>query len=314
MIPLLFILAGLGLLFLGAEALVRGSSSLAKRLGLTPLVIGLTVVAYGTSTPETVVSVKAAMTGQGDIAVGNVVGSNILNIGVILGIAALLCPIRVQMQLVKVDAPVMIGVTLVSLLFFLDGTFSRVEGIIFLAGMVVYTVMNVILARRETSREIQKEFEMSQPKKTLPLWMELSFILAGLLILILGARFLVDGSVQIARSLGVSQAVIGLTIVAAGTSMPELATSVIAAFRKEPDIAIGNVIGSNIFNLLGTLGVSAAIKPLVFTGISSFDLFVMTLYALILLPVIWSGYVIRRWEGGLFLGGYVVYLFFLWPK
>ncbi|MDL5045801.1 calcium/sodium antiporter [Oscillatoria amoena NRMC-F 0135] len=307
-------LVGLVLLFFGAEFLVRGSSSLAKRLGLTPLVIGLTVVAYGTSMPETVVSVKAALVGQGDIAVGNVVGSNIFNIAVILGLAALVCPIRVQLQLIKVDAPIMIGVTLVSLLFFANGTFGRVEGLVFFAAMIGYTVMNVILARRETSKNVQSEFEDVVPKKLLPLWLELVLVMGGLAILVVGARFLVDGSVQIARSIGVSEAVIGLTIVAAGTSVPELATTIVAALRKEPDIAIGNVIGSNIFNLLGTLGIASIISPLTFSGISAVDLGVMTCYAIVLFPLICTGFILRRWEGGILLGGYVVYLFVMWPK
>ncbi len=314
MISILSIVAGLVMLFFGAEFLVRGSSSLAKRLGLTPLVIGLTVVAYGTSMPETVVSVKAAFMGQGSIAVGNIVGSNIFNIAVILGIAAVICPIKVQLQVIKVDAPIMIGVTLLSLWVLSDGVLTRMEGFFFLTAMTGYTALNVILARREKNREVKLEFEESQEQKPMSFWLEVGLVTAGFLVLILGARFLVDGSVQIARAWGVSEAIIGLTIIAAGTSMPELATSVVAAMRKEADIAIGNVIGSNIFNLLGTLGISSLLCPLAFSGISQVDLAVMTIYAIILLPLISTGFVIRRWEGGLLLVGYAVYLFFMWPK
>lgn len=313
MISYISIIAGLVLLYYGAEFLVRGSSSLAKRLGLTPLLIGLTVVAFGTGAPEMFVSIKASLAGQGDIAVGNVIGSNIFNIAVILGFAAIICPIRVQLQLVRIDAPIMIGVTLLTLLFLKNGIFGRWEGLIFVLAMVAYTVLNVILSRRETSTQVKEEYEEAINKADIPLWKELIYILGGLLVLVIGSRFLVDGSVQIARILGISEAIIGLTIVAMGTSMPELATSVVAAMKKEPDIAIGNVIGSNIFNLLGSLGVAGLVCPLTFPGIQTIDLITMTIYAIVLLPLITTGFIIRRSEGFLLLAGYGVYLYFILP-
>jgi cation:H+ antiporter len=311
---LLWIALSLVLLFIGAEGLVRGSASLALRLGLTPLVIGLTVVAYGTSTPEMIVSTQAALTGQGDIALGNVIGSNIFNIGIILGLAAVVCPINVQFQLIKLDAPIMIGVSLLLVAVIGDGALSRAESAGLLAGVILYTIGNLWLARREANKVVEKEYDDSMPVRSRNVFIDIGFILGGLGILILGSRLLVDNSISLARDLGVSEAVIGLTIVAAGTSMPELATSVLAALRKQPDIAIGNVIGSNIFNILAILGVSGLVAPLQAPGISHLDLGVMVAFAIGLFPLLYTGLKVRRIEGVLLLAGYVAYLAVLWPK
>ncbi|MFH1039412.1 MAG: calcium/sodium antiporter [PVC group bacterium] len=301
-------------LFLGAEGLVRGSASLALRLGLTPLVIGLTVVAFGTSMPELVVSIRASLTNQGDIAVGNVVGSNIFNIGVILGLGALARPITVRWSVIRTDMPIMIGVSLLVLVLLQGGGISRLPGLLLVIGLVAYILLTVWQARRQTSAAVEEEFAEGVPPRSASAYRDVLFIAGGLGLLVLAARFLVSSATTIARGLGVSEAVIAITIVAAGTSMPEFATSFVAALRKKPDIALGNIIGSNIFNCLGILGVSAAINPLRAPGITGLDLWVMVAFAATLLPLLWTGRLLQRWEGGVLLSGYAVYLWTLWPS
>ena len=311
----MMLLAGLVALYFGAEWLVRGGASLAVRLGVTPLLVGLTVVAYGTSTPELIVSSMAAAKGQGAIAIGNVVGSNIFNIGVILGLTALICPMRVQLQLLKFDTPVMVGVALLFLLFFLDGQIQLWEAIVFLAIIVGYTVLNIRLARRQASAEVQREFGESVPPPTGSAWKDAGLIVAGLAVLVLGSRLFVTGAVELARLLKLSEALIGLTIIAAGTSLPELASSLMAAWRKQPDIAIGNVVGSNIYNILAILGVSGVLAPPIKgQGVSLTDTLVMIGISLVLLAIAWTGFKLRRWEGALLLAIYGGYLWHLWPK
>jgi len=310
----LLLLAGLVALYFGAEWLVRGGASLAVRLGVTPLLVGLTVVAYGTSTPELIVSSTAAAQGQGAIAIGNVVGSNIFNIGVILGLTALLAPMRVQLQLLKFDTPVMVGVALLFLLFFRDGSIQRWESLVFLSGIVLYTVVNVRLARRQVSADVRQEFDDSVPKPTGSPWTDAGLIVAGLATLVLGSRLFVTGAVDLARLFSISDAVIGLTIVAAGTSLPELASSLMAAWRKQPDIAIGNVVGSNIYNILAILGVSGMIaSPVNGQGVSLTDTVIMIGFSVVLLLISWTGFKLRRWEGALLLALYGGYLWHLWP-
>ncbi len=272
---IVYLLIALVALFLGAEGLVRGSSSIARRLGLTPLVIGLTVVAFGTSMPELVVSLNAALAGAGDIAVGNVVGSNIFNIGVILAIAALVCPIRVDAAVVRADAPIMIVASLAlgGLLFF--GDISRLAGILLFTALIGYVAWSIRAARRETSPKVEAEFAEGVPPASPAVWRDLLYLFGGLGILVAGSRLLVFSATEMARTFGVSEAIIGLTIVSAGTSMPELATSVLAALRRQADIAVGNVVGSNIFDILGIVGVSATTVPLSAPGITLLDLSVM---------------------------------------
>jgi cation:H+ antiporter len=308
------LIVSLGLLYWGAAWLVRGSASAALRLGLTPLVVGLTIVAYGTSTPELLVSTKAALAGQGDIALGNVIGSNIFNVAVILGLAALIHPMKVQFQLIKLDTPIMIFVSVLLWVFFQDGRISRPEAALLLFGIVIYTAGNIYLARRETTAQVDAAFGDAMPAVSKHWAVDVGFILGGLVVLMAGSRLLVDNATSLARAWGVSEAVIGLTIVAAGTSMPELATSVVAAFKKQPDIAIGNVIGSNIYNILCILGVSGLLAPLHAPGIRQLDLYAMLIVAVATLPILWSGLTVRRREGALLLAGYGVYLAMLWPK
>ncbi|MBL8858393.1 MAG: calcium/sodium antiporter [Planctomycetes bacterium] len=313
--PVLLLLLGLVLLYFGGEALVRGSSAMALRLGMTPLVVGLTVVAFGTSAPEMVVSVNAAFAGQGDIAIGNVIGSNILNIGMILGLTAVLCPLNVQVQILRIDTPIMIGATLVVTWMLMDQKISNTEGAFLAAGIVVYTVFTVFIARKLKSPvQAEAEHALGTPKPTWSPWRDVLFIGGGLALLAGGSHYLVDGAVTLARSFGISEAVIGLTIVSLGTSMPELVTCIVAGLKKEPDIALGNIIGSNIFNLLGILGVSSIVRPLVGDGIRTTDNYVALAFAVLLLPILWSGRRLQRWEGALLVLGYGVYVALLWPR
>jgi cation:H+ antiporter len=310
-----YIMLALGLLFLGAEALVRGSASLALRAGLSPLVIGLTIVAFGTSSPELVVSIKAAYSGQGDIAVGNAVGSNIFNIAVILGFAAIVCPIPVHRKIIKVDAPITLIVSIWLPMLLLNNSLGRVEGALLVFSIIVYTTLNVMMARdqeKSSSADGKADSALSSSHRHWAL--DVLFISGGLGILVLGSELLVQHSVTLAKGFGVSEAVIGLTIVAAGTSMPELATSMVAAIRRHPDIAIGNVIGSNVFNILGILGAASVLSPVKIKEISPFDLGVMVTFTALLMPLIFTGRKIQRLEGGLLLALYGIYLFLLWPK
>ena len=258
-------------------------------------------------------SVKATLSQQGDIAVGNVVGSNIFNIAVILGITALLCPIPVHRQIIRIDAPIALALTGLLIVLLLNDSLGRLEGLLLFTGIVAYTVMNVLVARREAGAGGNGN-DTSAPDVSRHWSIDTLFILGGLGILILGSRLLVDHSVLLARGFGISEAVIGLTIVAAGTSMPELATSVVAAARKQPDIAIGNVVGSNVFNILGILGVASIVSPLYAPGISWMDYAVMMTFTVLLLPLLYTGRILHRLEGLALLALYGGYLFILWPK
>jgi len=309
----LLLVAGLAALTVGAEGLVRGSASLARRLGLTPLVIGLTIVAFGTSAPELVVSVNATLTGQGDIAVGNVVGSNIFNIAIILGLAAMICPIPVSLTVIKLDAPVMIAVSFLGFALISRGTIPQPVGFVLVGALAAYTAGIVWLARRQATAAAAEEFAAGVPAVSGSLWRDLAAIVIGLGLLVLGSRLLVLAAVAIARTVGVSEAVIGLTVVAAGTSLPELATSVVAALRRQPDLAVGNIVGSNLFNLLGILGTAAAIRPLSAPGILRLDLVAMVAFAVLLLPMMYTGRRLQRWEGAILLLGYAAYFLIRWP-
>ena len=309
-IAILWVVVSLIILYFGADWLVKGSSSLATRFGVTPLVVGLTVVALGTSMPELIVSVQAALSGSPEISVGNVVGSNIFNIGVILGISALIYPLSVQRQLLRLDMPVLITAVGLFTVLFLDGRLGRWEGLLFFTGMIAYTVYMVWHARRGNLAGTS-----DAPVSTIHVykhwWSDAIFIVLGLLALILGSKILVKYAVEIARMLQLSEAVIGLTIVAAGTSMPELATSAVAAIKKNTDIAIGNIVGSCIYNILLIMGTSALIKPIQAPAINYVDNLVMLAFTLALLPLMRSGRRLNRWEGGLLLAGYVVYMLYL---
>lgn len=310
-------LGGLVALVAGAELLVRGASKLALSWGISPLVVGLTIVAFGTSAPEVAVSIGAALDGRTDIAIGNVVGSNVFNILFILGISAIIIPLAVNAQIIRQEVPIMIGASVLLLVLGLDGLLSLWDCALLLALMLVYTAFLIIQSRRETSAAVAEEFEHAAPLSGQwdAHWLvQVGLIAVGLALLVMGSQWLVSAAVAFAKELGVSDLVIGLTIVAAGTSMPEVATSVMAAFRKERDIAIGNVVGSNTFNILGSLGISGmfasgglAMSP----AVMNFDIWVMLAVAFACLPVFISGREIARWEGFVFIGYYVAYATYL---
>lgn len=315
---LLLGLAGLVLLVGGGELLVRGASKIAVAAGLSPLVVGLTVVAFGTSAPELAVSSQAALSGRADLAMGNVVGSNIFNVLFILGLSAVITPLAVHVRLVRREIPLMIGSAVLLLLLGLDGDIGRWDGILLLAGAVGYAAWTVRASRREErdartveGRAPDRETGTDDRKAIL---LSAVFVLAGLGLLVLGAEWLVDAAVEGARSLGIDEFTIGVTIVAAGTSLPEVAASVIAAIRSERDIAVGNVVGSNLFNVLGILGIAALLAPDglgVAAGALRFDVPVMIAVSVACLPVLFTGWTISRLEGLIFLAYYCAYVAYL---
>lgn len=310
--PILFIV-GLGLLIGGAELLVRGASGLAGRSGISPLVIGLTVVALGTSSPEMAVSIGSAWSGDADIALGNVIGSNIFNVLFILGLAALIAPLIVAQQLIRLDVPLMIGATILLLLITVDGAIGRLDGLLLASGAAVYTAYLIRQSRKERSGPVLSEHdEMSGESIGWPV--QVGAVVAGLALLVVGSRWLVDGAVQMAGVLGVSDLIVGLTIVAVGTSLPEVATSVVASLRGERDMAVGNVVGSSIYNILAVLGLSSLVSPdgiAVAPAMVTFDVPVAIAVALACLPIFFTGHIIERWEGGLFLAYYLAYTLYL---
>lgn len=310
------IAAGLAGLFFGGEWLVKGSSRLARSFGISALIIGLTIVAIGTSMPELIVSTDAALRGSSDISVGNVIGSNIANIGLILGLAGLISPMVVKTSLVRREIPIMVGVTLLLLLLIGDGQISQVDGLLLLVGMVAFLSLLIYAEQRasqaeqvleagveaELEREIDGEITAKQrPREALR-------VLLGIALLVVGARLTVDGAVALARGIGVSELVIGITLVAVGTSLPELATSVVAAIRGEADISIGNVVGSNIANILLILGLTSVISPVtVAPQIIRLDIWVALGFALVLFPFALNQK-LTRWEAGVLLAVYVGYI------
>lgn len=313
---ILFLVLGLVLLVGGAEFLVRGAARLATAAGISSLVVGLTVVAFGTSAPELAVSVAAAYKGQADLAIGNVVGSNIFNVLAILGLSAVIIPLVVAQQLVRFDVPLMIGISFLLFLLGYDGKIGRLDGILLFGGVVTYTVFLIRQSRKESSAEVKSEYEDEFGGKGGGgvWWKNVGLMVLGLACLMMGSKWLVDSAVAIAKSFGVSELVIGLTIVAAGTSMPEVATSVVAALRGERDIAVGNVVGSNIFNVLCVLGLSSIVSPAgihVSNAALRFDIPVMIAIAVACLPIFFTGYRISRLNGVAFLGFYAAYLGYL---
>lgn len=309
-------LAGLVALVAGAELLVRGASKLALSWGISPLVVGLTIVAFGTSAPEVAVSVGAVLNGQTDIAIGNVVGSNIFNVLFILGLSALIVPLVVNAQIIRQEVPIMIGASLLLLVLGLDGRLSVFDSALLFGLLLAYTVFLVVQSRRESKATADEYEEMtaSSSKWDAHWAVQLLLVAGGLVLLVLGSDWLVTASVAFAKSIGVSDLVIGLTIVAAGTSMPEVATSVMAAVRKERDIAIGNVVGSSTFNILGSLGIAGMAGTSGLTlapAVLHFDIWVMLAVAFACLPVFISGREIARWEGAIFLAYYCAYAAYL---
>ncbi len=316
---LFFFAAGLALLVLGANALVSGASKLALSFGLSPLVVGLTVVAFGTSAPEMAVSTGAVLAGQGDVAVGNVIGSNIFNILVILGLSAVIVPLTVHVQVIRQEMPIMIGAAVLFMAFSLDGVVTFFEGAIMLALLIGYTAFLVIQARRAppgSATDYEAELQLTKfPGRKDKWYVQIWFVVAGLIMLVQGADWLVESAVTFARALGLSELIIGLTIVAVGTSLPEVAASLVAALKGERDMAVGNVVGSCVFNIFGCVGLGglaagAAGLPIAPSALN-FDLWVMLAAFFACLPVFISGREIARWEGGIFVGYYVAYVAYL---
>jgi cation:H+ antiporter len=315
----LMFVGGLLALVVGAGLLVRGASKLALSFGISPLVVGLTVVAFGTSAPEVAVSVGAVLDGRVDIAIGNVVGSNVFNVLFILGVSALIVPLVVNIQLIRQEVPIMIGASLLLLLLSLDGRIGLLDAALLLALLIGYTVFLVVQSRRQT-RAAQDEYTEALAPAVTTTWdrpplVQIGLVLAGLAALALGAQWLVEAAVTFAKAMGVSDLVIGLTIVAAGTSLPEVATSIAAAIKGERDIAVGNVIGSNTFNILGCVGLAGLAAGdaglIVPPSVQAFDIWVMLAVALACVPVFLTGREIARWEGAVFVLYYVGYVAYL---
>lgn len=303
---------GLVSLVAGGEMLVRGASGLAARLGMSPLIVGLTVVAFATSAPELAVTLKSVLSGSPDIAIGNVVGSNVANVLLIVGVAAAMGTVVVKSQMVRFDVPVMIGFGVLALLFSLGGTITTAEGIVLVSLLVAYLVMTIRMSRR-MDVEVAEGLEVAAPASTSVAVNSLQFLI-GLAGLVIGAQLLVDGAITIATALNMPEIVIGLTIVAVGTSLPELTTTVVAAIRGQRDLAVGNAVGSNIFNIGAVLGISSIVASPgvpVSQAAVRFDLPVMIAVSFLLLPVVYTGFSIRRWEGLLFLGLYACYTLYL---
>lgn len=311
----LFFALGLIFLVVGGEFLVKGASRMAALLKISPLVVGLTVVAYGTSSPELATNLIAVYENKLDIAVGNVVGSNIFNVFFILGISALIVPLVVHRQVVRIDVPIMIAASVLLLLLGIDGKLGRFDGILLFSSVILYTIFILRESRREVREQELKEESVPIPENKAKAWLiSAALVFVGLGLLIFGSKWLVDSAIVIAKQLGVSEMVIGLTLVAAGTSLPEVITSVIAALRGQRDIAVGNVVGSNIYNILAILGLSGILAkdgiPLAPSTLG-FDIPVMIGAAIACLPIFFTGHRIARWEGALFLLYYVAYTLFL---
>lgn len=309
----IMLVVGLVLLVVGADLLVKGAARLAGSFGIPALVIGLTVVAFGTSAPELAVSVKAAFSGQAELAIANVVGSNIFNVLFILGAAAMISPLIISRQLIRQDVPIMVLISVAALLMTLDGNISRLEAAILFAGLLGYTWFLFRQGKAKGADTVDEEVE-AMLKSTTPAWQNALLVIGGLILLVLGARWLVESAVEIARAWGVNEAVIGLTIVAAGTSLPEVVTSIVATIRGERDIAVGNVVGSNIFNILCVLGLSGLVSPIPLLAgeqMAMVDIPVMVGVALLCVPLFFIGSVLNRIEGLLFMLLYIAYTWYL---
>ncbi len=308
LLNILYTFAGIFLLYIGAEVLVRGSVALSWKFRVTTMLTGLIVVGFGTSSPELFVSLQATLQGSGEIAAGNIIGSNISNLALVMGLAALVFPLHASAQLLIREVPVMIAVSVLLTLLLLGGVLGRMEGIILLFALMIYLFITIRSNLKPAFAEEPKAFFTKNP----PLLIVVT--LAGLAVLITGASLMVSGASGIARDLDIGEGIIGLTVVAIGTSLPELATAIVAAVRKQSDLILGALIGSNILNILFVLGVTATVRPIVLVDIMDLDLLLMTLLAILMVPVIRTGYVVSRLEGGLLFAGYMVYIVWLFMR
>lgn len=315
-INVLLVAVGLAMLFAGSEFLIRGSVKIAKRMHISQLVIGLTVVAFGTSTPELVVSINSALEGQADISLGNIIGSNIVNIGLILGLSAAIFPIAVHIKTIRREIPIMLAVSLIIIPISLDGTISQIDGAFLVISLIAFIYFSYRQSKKENTQipliiDDNRENSISNNLAFTPLIKNILFVIIGIIILYFGSSFTVDNAVSIANSLGISERIIGLTIIAIGTSLPELITSVGAARKKHADLSIGNIIGSNIFNVLSILGISSLIIGIKVNFTIFIDYIVMIGFSAALIPVMKSGFIISKKEGYILVTAYLLYLGFL---
>jgi cation:H+ antiporter len=302
------VVLGLAILLAGAEGLVRGSSAFALRLGISPVIVGLTVVSFGTSSPELVIGLDAVLTGHGGIAMGNVIGSNICNIALILGVGAMIRPMKADAKLIGRDVPIMIGVSFFTILLILDRRLGRLEGALLTAGIVAYIGLQISRAKSEKDKNFQTEVGSAVRADPKAVWLNLLLMIGGMALLVFGAHILITAATMMAKSWGIPEEIIALSLVAFGTSVPELATTVVASIKGEGGIAVGNAVGSNIFNLLAILGISALVMPFEAPDIRIFDLTVMLIAAIVALPLMRSGFVLTRIEGAILLAGYAAYI------
>jgi cation:H+ antiporter len=314
LLAVFYILAATGLLYLGTNGLIKAGSTLALKTGISPLVTGLTVVAFGFSSPALFVSVNAALSGHGNMAIGTVIGSNVFNICVILGLSSVITSLSAKLKLIKIEIPVLVLATLGFILLFAERQISRFEGGILLAGLVLYTFIQIILARREKEDEANARISKALSGGKMKWYWAAGMIAGGIGLLIAGSGLLIKGAVSIAQLLGVGETIISLTIIGAGASVPQLVSSLVAAIRKENEIVVGNVIGSSIFNILGVIGLSAIINPLSSLAFSNIDLFIILGVTLLLIPFLRSNYTLKRDEGIFMIVLYLIYVYYLWPK
>ena len=303
LLDVVLIVVGVALVLFGADRLTEGASALARRMNVPEIIIGLTIVAAGTSAPELFVSLVSALKGTPDLAVGNVVGSNTMNAMLIVGCAAMVAPMTISRSTVKKDIPFSVGASVLLILLAVDSFLGRVDGIILLLGFAVFMAYTLMQAKTGSTDEVQAE--------TSPVWKNIVYLLGGLLGLVLGSNLFVDSASSVAYALDISEGVVGLTVVAGGTSLPELATSVVAARKGQSAIAIGNVIGSNVFNILLILGLTATISPMEIEGITTIDMAVMIISVALVWMFSFTRYTVERWEGAVLVGGYLVYLCWL---
>lgn len=303
LLDVVLIVVGVALVLFGADRLTEGASALARRMNVPEIIIGLTIVAAGTSAPELFVSLVSALKGTPDLAVGNVVGSNTMNAMLIVGCAAMVAPMTISRSTVKKDIPFSVGASVLLILLAVDSFLGRVDGIILLLGFAVFMAYTLMQAKTGSTDEVQAE--------TSPVWKNIVYLVGGLLGLVLGSNLFVDSASSVAYALDISEGVVGLTVVAGGTSLPELATSVVAARKGQSAIAIGNVIGSNVFNILLILGLTATISPMEIEGITTIDMAVMLISVALVWMFSFTRYTVERWEGAVLVGGYIVYLCWL---
>ena len=311
---IILIIIGVAMVLAGADRLTEGASALARRMKVSEIIIGLTIVAAGTSAPELFVSLMSALNGTPDLAVGNVVGSNTMNCMLIVGCAAMVAPMTISRSTVRKDIPFSVGASILLIITAADAFMGRFDGIILLVGFAIfmtYTIMQALGHNGNAAEQLSTDDGHPGNRLSQSLWLNIAYVLLGLLMLIFGSDMFVSSASSVAAQLGVSEGVIGLTVVAGGTSLPELATSVVAARKGQSAIAIGNVIGSNVFNILMILGLTATISPLEIEGITTIDMAVMLLSVALVWLFSYTRFTVERWEGAVLVGGYLVYLFWL---